>query len=208
MACLNVPDTSVSFTTSHASFHPYFISHRYIYQIFYEHLHILVFMQFCPLVLLCVLDSSLQHTDFTSVNVFSVSSICKKQEYFSIFEYRCQCSPLREQYTDAFGAIQHKNSSETAIGHGMVCCVVEYLRLNFFTVRILYCFLFFPNSSLFNSRQTQGALNDSDDPETGCLSDNKPTSRHFYPVALLLVSSHLLVVWLILSLALLLAKYQ
>ncbi|XP_047422247.1 inositol polyphosphate 4-phosphatase type II isoform X1 [Sciurus carolinensis] len=58
------------------------------------------------------------------------------------------------------------------------------------------------------SRQTQGALNDSDDPETGCLSDNKPTSRHFYPVALLLVSSHLLVVWLILSLALLLAKYQ
>ncbi|XP_040525120.1 inositol polyphosphate 4-phosphatase type II isoform X8 [Gallus gallus] len=58
------------------------------------------------------------------------------------------------------------------------------------------------------SRQTQGALNDSDDPETGCLTDNKPTSRHFYPVALLLVSSHLLVVWLILSLALLLAKYQ
>ncbi|XP_032991047.1 inositol polyphosphate 4-phosphatase type II isoform X2 [Rhinolophus ferrumequinum] len=57
-------------------------------------------------------------------------------------------------------------------------------------------------------RQTQGALNESDDPETGCLSDNKPTSRHFYPVALLLVSSHLLVVWLILSLALLLAKYQ
>ncbi|XP_063271191.1 inositol polyphosphate 4-phosphatase type II isoform X2 [Prinia subflava] len=58
------------------------------------------------------------------------------------------------------------------------------------------------------SRQTQGALTDSDDPETGCLTDNKPTSRHFYPVALLLVSSHLLVVWLILSLALLLAKYQ
>ncbi|XP_068961533.1 inositol polyphosphate 4-phosphatase type II isoform X3 [Petaurus breviceps papuanus] len=58
------------------------------------------------------------------------------------------------------------------------------------------------------SRQTQGVLNESDDPETGCLIDNKPTSRHFYPVALLLVSSHLLVVWLILSLALLLAKYQ
>uniref|UniRef100_A0A8C9A3A6 phosphatidylinositol-3,4-bisphosphate 4-phosphatase n=1 Tax=Prolemur simus TaxID=1328070 RepID=A0A8C9A3A6_PROSS len=58
------------------------------------------------------------------------------------------------------------------------------------------------------SRQTQEALNESDDPETGCLTDNKPTSRHFYPVALLLVSSHLLVVWLILSLALLLAKYQ
>ncbi|XP_045149484.1 inositol polyphosphate 4-phosphatase type II [Echinops telfairi] len=58
------------------------------------------------------------------------------------------------------------------------------------------------------SKHTQGALNESDDPETGCLTDNKPTSRHFYPVALLLVSSHLLVVWLILSLALLLAKYQ
>ncbi|XP_055974918.1 inositol polyphosphate 4-phosphatase type II isoform X2 [Sorex fumeus] len=57
-------------------------------------------------------------------------------------------------------------------------------------------------------RHTQGALSESDDPETGCLPDNKPTSRHFYPVALLLVSSHLLVVWLILSLALLLAKYQ
>ncbi|XP_078250862.1 inositol polyphosphate 4-phosphatase type II isoform X2 [Pogona vitticeps] len=41
-------------------------------------------------------------------------------------------------------------------------------------------------------RQTQGALNESEDPETGCLTDNKPTSRHFYPVALLLVSSHLL----------------
>ncbi|XP_029388329.1 type II inositol 3,4-bisphosphate 4-phosphatase isoform X2 [Mus pahari] len=57
-------------------------------------------------------------------------------------------------------------------------------------------------------RQTQGAWNESDDPETGCLTDNKPAPRHFYPVALLLVSSHLLVVWLILSLALLLAKYQ
>ncbi|XP_026633068.1 type II inositol 3,4-bisphosphate 4-phosphatase isoform X2 [Microtus ochrogaster] len=56
--------------------------------------------------------------------------------------------------------------------------------------------------------QIQGALSESDDPETGRLTDDKPTSRHFYPVALLLVSSHLLVVWLILSLALLLAKYQ
>ncbi|XP_073405878.1 inositol polyphosphate 4-phosphatase type II isoform X1 [Dendrobates tinctorius] len=58
------------------------------------------------------------------------------------------------------------------------------------------------------SSQAQGILNESDDPEKGCVADNKPTSRHFYPVALLLVSSHLLVVWLILSLALLLAKYQ
>ncbi|XP_069834742.1 inositol polyphosphate 4-phosphatase type II isoform X2 [Dendropsophus ebraccatus] len=58
------------------------------------------------------------------------------------------------------------------------------------------------------SGQAQEILNESEDPEKGCVADNKPTSRHFYPVALLLVSSHLLVVWLILSLALLLAKYQ
>ncbi|XP_072898862.1 type II inositol 3,4-bisphosphate 4-phosphatase isoform X3 [Hemitrygon akajei] len=54
-----------------------------------------------------------------------------------------------------------------------------------------------------NGKET---MNDADDPETDC--DNRPSSSHFYPVALLLVSSHLLVVWLILSLALLLAKYQ
>ncbi|XP_041435498.1 type II inositol 3,4-bisphosphate 4-phosphatase isoform X4 [Xenopus laevis] len=68
-----------------------------------------------------------------------------------------------------------------------------------FFVRALEC---------MRSGQAQGVLNESDDPEKGCVTDNKPTSRHFYPVALLLVSSHLLVVWLILSLALLLAKYQ
>eukprot|EP00079_Xenopus_tropicalis_P020280 XP_012811048.1 PREDICTED: type II inositol 3,4-bisphosphate 4-phosphatase isoform X3 [Xenopus tropicalis] len=68
-----------------------------------------------------------------------------------------------------------------------------------FFVRALDC---------MRSGQAQGVLNESDDPEKGCVTDNKPTSRHFYPVALLLVSSHLLVVWLILSLALLLAKYQ
>ncbi|XP_072553950.1 type II inositol 3,4-bisphosphate 4-phosphatase-like isoform X3 [Paramormyrops kingsleyae] len=45
-------------------------------------------------------------------------------------------------------------------------------------------------------------------PETGSIAEPKPASRHFYPVALLLVSSHLLVVWLILSLVFLLAKYQ
>ncbi|XP_036619180.1 inositol polyphosphate 4-phosphatase type II isoform X2 [Trichosurus vulpecula] len=74
----------------------------------------------------------------------------------------------------------------------------HHLHKDFF-IRALDC---------MRSRQTRGVLNESDDPETGCLIDNKPTSRHFYPVALLLVSSHLLVVWLILSLALLLAKYQ
>uniref|UniRef100_A0A8C7IC38 Inositol polyphosphate-4-phosphatase type II B n=1 Tax=Oncorhynchus kisutch TaxID=8019 RepID=A0A8C7IC38_ONCKI len=42
----------------------------------------------------------------------------------------------------------------------------------------------------------------------GLKTENKPASRHFYPIALLLVSSHLLVVWLILSLVFLLAKYQ
>ncbi|XP_042167731.1 type II inositol 3,4-bisphosphate 4-phosphatase isoform X2 [Oncorhynchus tshawytscha] len=47
------------------------------------------------------------------------------------------------------------------------------------------------------------------DPEAACsVAENKPASRHFYPIALLLVSSHLLVVWLILSLVFLLAKYQ
>ncbi|XP_043530084.1 type II inositol 3,4-bisphosphate 4-phosphatase isoform X3 [Chiloscyllium plagiosum] len=56
------------------------------------------------------------------------------------------------------------------------------------------------------SSYAKGTVNDTDDPEA--VSDNRPTSSHFYPVALLLVSSHLLVVWLILSLALLLAKYQ
>ncbi|KAJ8403627.1 hypothetical protein AAFF_G00349530 [Aldrovandia affinis] len=54
----------------------------------------------------------------------------------------------------------------------------------------------------------QGEGGQWDDPETGSVAENKPTSRHFYPVALLLVSSHLLVVWLILSLVFLLAKYQ
>ncbi|XP_039606118.1 type II inositol 3,4-bisphosphate 4-phosphatase isoform X2 [Polypterus senegalus] len=58
------------------------------------------------------------------------------------------------------------------------------------------------------SRQPPGDLTEGDDPEAGSVADNKPSSRHFYPVALLLVSSHLLVVWLILSLVFLLAKYQ
>ncbi|XP_051983554.1 type II inositol 3,4-bisphosphate 4-phosphatase isoform X2 [Xyrauchen texanus] len=54
----------------------------------------------------------------------------------------------------------------------------------------------------------QGEVTQWDDPETGSQAINKPASRHFYPIALLLVSSHLLVVWLILSLVFLLAKYQ
>ncbi|KAK6493174.1 type II inositol 3,4-bisphosphate 4-phosphatase isoform X1 [Huso huso] len=58
------------------------------------------------------------------------------------------------------------------------------------------------------SRHTQGGLSEWEDPEAGSVADNKPTSHHFYPIALLLVSSHLLVVWLILSLVFLLAKYQ
>ncbi|XP_059410713.1 type II inositol 3,4-bisphosphate 4-phosphatase-like isoform X1 [Carassius carassius] len=55
---------------------------------------------------------------------------------------------------------------------------------------------------------TQGEVAQWDDPEAGSNATNKPASRHFYPIALLLVSSHLLVVWLILSLVFLLAKYQ
>ncbi|KAM3865022.1 type II inositol 3,4-bisphosphate 4-phosphatase [Diretmus argenteus] len=58
------------------------------------------------------------------------------------------------------------------------------------------------------SRLTQGDVGQWDDPEAGTAAENKPASRHFYPIALLLVSSHLLVVWLILSLVFLLAKYQ
>ncbi|KAM9314446.1 LOW QUALITY PROTEIN: type II inositol 3,4-bisphosphate 4-phosphatase [Pholidichthys leucotaenia] len=58
------------------------------------------------------------------------------------------------------------------------------------------------------SRPTQGDLGQWEDPEAGTVTENKPASRHFYPIALLLVSSHLLVVWLILSLVFLLAKYQ
>ena len=58
------------------------------------------------------------------------------------------------------------------------------------------------------SRLTQGDIGQWEDPEAGAVIENKPASRHFYPIALLLVSSHLLVVWLILSLVFLLAKYQ
>ncbi|XP_028973953.1 type II inositol 3,4-bisphosphate 4-phosphatase isoform X1 [Esox lucius] len=61
------------------------------------------------------------------------------------------------------------------------------------------------------SRLTQGGVlcQWDSDPEAACsVAENKPASRHFYPIALLLVSSHLLVVWLILSLVFLLAKYQ
>ncbi|KAM6972366.1 type II inositol 3,4-bisphosphate 4-phosphatase isoform 2-T2 [Aplochiton taeniatus] len=58
------------------------------------------------------------------------------------------------------------------------------------------------------SRLTQGDVGQWDDPEADAVAENKPASRHFYPIALLLVSSHLLVVWLILSLVFLLAKYQ
>ncbi|XP_051765712.1 type II inositol 3,4-bisphosphate 4-phosphatase isoform X3 [Ctenopharyngodon idella] len=59
-----------------------------------------------------------------------------------------------------------------------------------------------------SGRLAQGDVAQWDDPEAGSIAINKPASRHFYPIALLLVSSHLLVVWLILSLVFLLAKYQ
>ncbi|XP_019215552.1 type II inositol 3,4-bisphosphate 4-phosphatase isoform X4 [Oreochromis niloticus] len=68
-----------------------------------------------------------------------------------------------------------------------------------FFVRALDC---------MRSRLTQGDIGQWEDPEAGAVTENKPASRHFYPIALLLVSSHLLVVWLILSLVFLLAKYQ
>nr|XP_049576274.1 type II inositol 3,4-bisphosphate 4-phosphatase isoform X2 [Syngnathus scovelli] len=68
-----------------------------------------------------------------------------------------------------------------------------------FFVRALDC---------MRSRLSHGELGHWEDPEAGAAAESKPTSRHFYPIALLLVSSHLLVVWLILSLVFLLAKYQ
>ncbi|MED6235724.1 Inositol polyphosphate 4-phosphatase type II, partial [Ataeniobius toweri] len=68
-----------------------------------------------------------------------------------------------------------------------------------FFVRALDC---------MRSRLSQGDIGHWEDPEAGAMTENKPASRHFYPIALLLVSSHLLVVWLILSLVFLLAKYQ
>lgn len=146
---------------------------------------------------------SIAHTDSTHVNIIIMFS---KESPFLI--HLPMLYSQKKVYGMHLGLFSVKTSSETAVLYETVCCISEYLRLSFFTVWMLYYFLFSPKSALFNSRQTQGALNESDDPETGCLTDNKPTSRHFYPVALLLVSSHLLVVWLILSLALLLAKYQ
>lgn len=121
-----------------------------------------------------------------------------------VFKNVCPCSP-KKKGTKAPRAIQRKPFWCRCIAWANVCVFnSDYVQSS--ANALLFSSLLY--SSLFNSRQTQGALNESDDPETGCLSDNKPTSRHFYPVALLLVSSHLLVVWLILSLALLLAKYQ
>lgn len=183
--------------------------------ILYGQIHILVlFMRSCLLVLLCLLDPfsciQIQPMWLSSQCLSLLAPKAKGISFLNtsvIEKYVCQWGGKNRQ--DTLGAIEHKTSSETAPLYKIMCSSSEYLRLSFFTVWMLYYFLFSPNSpTLFNSRQTQGALNESDDPETGCLSDNKPTSRHFYPVALLLVSSHLLVVWLILSLALLLAKYQ
>ncbi|KAI2668134.1 Type II inositol 3,4-bisphosphate 4-phosphatase [Labeo rohita] len=45
-----------------------------------------------------------------------------------------------------------------------------------------------------SGRLAQGEVAQWDDPEAGSVAINKPASRHFYPIALLLVSSHLLVV--------------
>lgn len=187
-----------------------------IYQIiFYGLIHTLVLSMSCsPLVLLCFLSFSLCiYIRPMWISPWHLSPpFCTKSKknllFLNIFVTVVQVEKAHRMHLGLFSI---KTSSETSIWYKIMCCISGYLRLSFFTVWMLYYFLFSPNSlppSLFNSRQTQGALNESDDPETGCLTDNKPTSRHFYPVALLLVSSHLLVVWLILSLALLLAKYQ
>uniref|UniRef100_A0A8C6TX18 Inositol polyphosphate-4-phosphatase type II B n=1 Tax=Neogobius melanostomus TaxID=47308 RepID=A0A8C6TX18_9GOBI len=67
---------------------------------------------------------------------------------------------------------------------------------------------FTPALNCMRSRLSHGDIGQWEDPEAGSGTGHKPASRHFYPIALLLVSSHLLVVWLILSLVFLLAKYQ
>lgn len=145
-----------------------------------------------------------------SVSSFSLAPNAKEISFCNnICQWEIHLSVRKKIHRAYLGLFSIKLPSEEALLHKIMCSTSGCLRLSFFTVWMLFYFLSSLYSpSLFNSRQTQGALNESDDPETGCLSDNKPTSRHFYPVALLLVSSHLLVVWLILSLALLLAKYQ
>lgn len=82
------------------------------------------------------------------------------------------------------------------------------LFTNFCCLFLCVCALFSFIRVWVSGRLAQGDVAQWDDPETGSIAINKPASRHFYPIALLLVSSHLLVVWLILSLVFLLAKYQ
>lgn len=91
-------------------------------------------------------------------------------------------------------------------------CATFFIFTNPF-LHVSVCF--FPSLSLSvsapgspSSRLAQGEGAHWDDPEAGSVANHKPAPRQFYPIALLLVSSHLLVVWLILSLVFLLAKYQ
>lgn len=215
MVCLNVPNTSVSFTTYCVS---HFIFQRCIdlsdYFLWADPYFSLIHVMF-SIGAVMLLEFFLGAKYIFAPREYIVASLSsflhkkqKESSFFNIFVTVVQVEKVHRMHLGLFSV---RTSSETSVWYKIMCCISGYLRLSFFTVWMLYYFLFSPNSlppSLFNSRQTQGALNESDDPETGCLTDNKPTSRHFYPVALLLVSSHLLVVWLILSLALLLAKYQ
>lgn len=144
----------------------------------------------------------LLHVALTSISITTVdfsSSKSKGISSLTVFVHVAQ----RKEHRCTWGCLAQNFRMQMCCVGWWVCCRWLYL---------LFCKLSSVFSSALvlpvNSSQTQGALSESDDPETGRLTDDKPTSRHFYPVALLLVSSHLLVVWLILSLALLLAKYQ
>lgn len=177
----------------------------------FSFIHGVLFIVAIMLICFFLAHSDSNHVKYhPSVSPFSLAQKAKGISFCNnICQWEIHLSVRKKIHRVYLGLFSIKLPSEEALLYKIMCSTSGCLRLSFFTVWMLFYFLSSPYSpTLFNSRQTQGALNESDDPETGCLSDNKPTSRHFYPVALLLVSSHLLVVWLILSLALLLAKYQ
>ena len=97
------------------------------------------------------------------------------------------------------------STTHTAFLHSSSDLTYVYISIYLVSLSVWCCVV--PAGVRPCSRLTQGDVAHGEDPEAGS-GERKPPSRHFYPIALLLVSSHLLVVWLILSLVFLLAKYQ